>query len=177
MTASDPMGVFPANVVSLLAVRLSERLNADNDDNDPAQHVLVQTQPIHSLNAGSVVAVLPVDWAVTGDDEMGTFPRDPHPLQRYGILVQCLVSDFDESAGIARLSLLSRRVRNTLISDRVLHQALQGLRCTEDETLETFQALRVQRQNFLVNRDEEATVALYLSATDVTVVTEMIGPI
>lgn len=172
---TDPFSVFPANVVALLVARLDQVLNAGVDD--PVEHVQVQSRPITALDAGKIVAVLPVDWSTFGSDEMGTFPRDPHPIQDYGILVQCLVSDFDEAAGIGRLSLLSRRVRNTLVGDRVLHQALRSLRCTEDEILETFQALRVRRQTFLVNRDEKSTTALYLSATDVALLTEVAGPI
>lgn len=176
MTAIDPSTVFPANVVGLLAIRLGQKLNIDVAE-DSHEYVQVQQRPIHSLNAGVAVAVLPVDWSVHGDEEMGTFPRGANPLQQYGVIVQCLVSDWSEEAGIARLSLLSRRVRNTLISDRVLHQALQTLRCTEDEILEAFQSLKVQRQNFLVTENEEATGTLFLSTTEVAVVTEVIGPI
>lgn len=172
---TEPSSVFPANVVSLAAVRLDQRLNDDSIPDE--QHVLVQTRPIHSLNAGAAVAVLPVDWSIAGEPEMGTYPRDPHPIQEYGVIVQCLVSDWSEESGISRLSLLSRRVRNTLISDRVLHQALRGLECTEDETRERFHALRVLRQNFLVNDPDEETTALYLSTTEITVVTEVIGPV
>ena len=177
MTApdTDPESVFPANVVSLVAVRLDQKLNGDSVP--PEQHVTVQTRPIHTLNAGHAVAVLPIDWSIAGEAEMGTFPRDPNPIQHYGVIVQCLVSDWSEESGISRLSLLSRRVRNTLISDRVLHQALRGLVCTEDETRERFHALRVLRQNFLVNDPDEATTALYLSTTEITVVTEVIGPV
>lgn len=177
MTTPEPeeLSVFPANVIFPVAIRLDQRLNGP--DIEPEQHVRVQTRPIHTLNAGKAVAVLPVDWSIAGDPEMGTYPRDPNPLQEYGIIVQCLVSDWSEEAGINRLSLLSRRVRNTLISDRVLHQALRGLECTEDETLERFHALRVLRQNFLVNDPDEATTALYLSTTEITVVTEVIGPV
>ena len=171
----DPVSVFPANVVSLVAVRLDQKLNGE--DVPPEQHVAVQTRPIHTLNAGRAVAVLPVDWTIAGEAEMGTFPRDPNPIQHYGVIVQCLVSDWSEESGISRLSLLSRRVRNTLISDRVLHQALRGLECAEDETRERFHALRVLRQNFLVNDPDEATTALYLSTTEITVVTEVIGPV
>lgn len=175
MTTPEPVSVFPANVITPIAIRLDQRLNGDGI---PAEeHATVQTRPIHTLNAGKAVAVLPVDWSIAGDPEMGTFPRDSHPIQEYGIIVQCLVSDWSEESGISRLSLLSRRVRNTLISDRVLHQALRSLVCTEDETRERFHALRVLRQNFLVNDPDEATTALYLSTTEITVVTEVIGPV
>lgn len=158
-----PLDVFPGNVILIIKQRLSQLMT----------NVKVQASPINSMNAGATISILPIGWDNASQAEIGTFPREPEPIQSYTLVIQCLISGLDPEDGIARLSLLSRRVRHTLMRDQVLRQALHTLRCTEGDIDERFQDVRVRNQRFLGSSTERGMNLM--ASTDVIVRTEVIG--
>lgn len=157
--------VFPANVVSLIKARAESQIDPSN--------TIVQGTPVSTMSAGQVIAVLPVGWDPAEGPEIGQ-RFNPHEaaIQRYTIMIQALVSDFDEQRGIDRLSLLSRRVRNMLNRDQVLHRAMEQLVCTEDDVREHFQGLSVVNQRFMVT-DSDSDGSLTLSVTECRLTTQV----
>lgn len=155
--------VFPANVIAVLEARASTLLTG----------VRVQTVPLSDLSAGEVVAILPVGWDPVEPPQIGQRPNwEEASIQQYSIMIQALVSDYSNENGINRHALLSRRVRNMLVRDPVLREALSQLYCNEDGVMETFHRLRINNQRFLVN-EGESDGTLYMSVTDVHVITEV----
>lgn len=155
--------VFPANVIAILEARASTLLTG----------VRVQTVPLSDLSAGEVVAILPVGWDPVEPPQIGQRPNwEEASIQQYSIMIQALVSDYSNENGINRHALLSRRVRNMLVRDPVLREALSQLYCNEDGVMETFHRLRINNQRFLVN-EGESDGTLYMSVTDVHVITEV----
>lgn len=159
------VNVFPANVVSLIEARAIQTIDPEN--------TLVQTVPVNTMSVGQVVAILPVGWDPGAGPEIGQH-RNPSEsaIQTYTIMIQALVSDFDEGAGINRLSLLSRKVRNMLNRDQVLHRAMEQLVCTEDDVREHFQALSVVNQRFMVT-ETDSDGSLLLSVTECRLTTQV----
>lgn len=155
--------IFPANVIAILEARASTLLTG----------VTVQTVPLSDMSVGQVVAILPVGWDPVEPPQIGQRPNwEEASIQQYSIMIQALVSDYSGGDGINRHALLSRRVRNMLVRDPVLREALSQLYCNEDGVTETFHRLRVNNQRFLVN-EGESDGTLYMSVTDVHVITEV----
>lgn len=155
--------VFPANVIAILEARASTLLAG----------VTVQTVPLSDMSVGQVVAILPVGWDPVEPPQIGQRPNwEEASIQQYSIMIQALVSDYSGGDGINRHALLSRRVRNMLVRDPVLREALSQLYCNEDGVMETFHRLRINNQRFLVN-EGESDGTLYMSVTDVHVITEV----
>lgn len=155
--------VFPANVIAMIEARAPMLL----------PDTTIQTVPLTDLAVGQAVAILPVGWDPEEPPQIGQRPNpEEASIQRYSIMIQALVTDYGGVEGINRHALLSRRVRNMLVRDPVLREALSQLYCNEDGVIETFHRLRVNNQRFLVNEDEsDGTV--YMSVTDVHVITEV----
>lgn len=155
--------IFPANVIAILEARASTLLT----------EVTVQTVPLSDMSAGQVVAILPVGWDPVEPPQIGQRPNwEEASIQQYSIMIQALVTAYGQEDGINRHALLSRRVRNMLVRDPVLREALSQLYCNEDGVTETFHRLRVNNQRFLVN-EGESDGTLYMSVTDVHVITEV----
>lgn len=161
----EDVTVFPANVVSLIAMRAEQVI-------DPGG-TTVQTRPVDSMSAGQVVAIIPVGWDPAEPPEIGQ-RVNPHEsaIQRYTIMIQALAQDYSQESGLNRLSLLSRRVRNMLNRDQVLRRAMEQLVCTEDDVREHFQGLRVSNQRFLVT-ESDSDGSLFLSVTECTITTQV----
>ena len=155
--------IFPANVIAMIEARAVDLLDG----------VTVQTTPLSDLSVGEAVAILPVGWDPEEPPQIGQRPNyEEASIQRYTVMVQALVSSYDQQDGINRHSLLSRRVRNMLVRAQALREALSQLYCNEDGVMETFHRLRINNQRFLVN-EGESDGTLYMSVTDVHVVTEV----
>jgi len=155
--------VFPANVIAILEARAISVLEGVN----------VQTVPLHQMNTGDTVAIVPMGWDPVEPPQIGQRPNyEEASIQRYSIMIQALVTSYGQEDGINRHALLSRRVRNMLVRDPVLREALSQLYCNEDGVTETFHRLRVNNQRFLVN-EGESDGTLYMSVTDVHVITEV----
>lgn len=155
--------VFPTNIIAVLEARAPEWL--------PDTHI--QTTPLTDMNVGQAVSILPVGWDPDDPPQIGQRPNpEEASIQRYSIMIQALVTSYDNEDGINRHALLSRRVRNMLVRDPVLRETLSQLYCNEDGVMETFQRLRVNNQRFLVN-EGESDGTLYMSVTDVHVITEV----
>lgn len=155
--------VFPANVIAIIEARAPSALPG----------VTIQTVPLSSMSTGEVVAILPVGWDPVEPPQIGQRPNyEESSIQQYSIMIQALVTDYSNENGINRHALLSRKVRNMLVRDPVLREALSQLYCNEDGVVETFHRLRINNQRFLVN-DGESDGTLYMSVTDVHVFTEV----
>lgn len=155
--------VFPANVIAMIESRAIDMLPG----------VQIQTTPLNDLSVGESVSIVPVGWEPLEPPQIGQRPnQEEASIQQYSIIVQALVTDYSQVDGINRHSLLSRKVRNMLVRDLVLREALSQLYCNEDGVMETFQRLRVSNQRFLVN-DGGSDGTLYMSVTDVSVITEL----
>lgn len=155
--------VFPANVIAMIEARAISVLTG----------VRVQTTPLTDMSAGEAVSILPVGWDPQEPPQIGQRPNyEEASIQRYSIMIQALVTAYGQEDGINRHALLSRRVRNMLVRDPVLREALSQLYCNEDGVTETFHRLRVNNQRFLVN-EGESDGTLYMSVTDVHVITEV----
>lgn len=155
--------VFPANVIAIIEARATSVLEG----------VQVQTTPLTDMSAGESVSILPVGWDPQEPPQIGQRPNyEEASIQRYSIMIQALVTAYGQGDGINRHALLSRRVRNMLVRDPVLREALSQLYCNEDGVMETFHRLRVNNQRFLVN-EGESDGTLYMSVTDVHVITEV----
>lgn len=155
--------VFPANVIAMIEARATAVLEG----------VRIQTTPLTDMSAGEAVSILPVGWDPQEPPQIGQRPNyEEASIQRYSIMIQALVTAYGQEDGINRHALLSRRVRNMLVRDPVLREALSQLYCNEDGVTETFHRLRVNNQRFLVN-EGESDGTLYMSVTDVHVITEV----
>lgn len=155
--------VFPSNVIAIIEARATAVLEG----------VHVQTTPLTDMSAGESVSILPVGWDPQEPPQIGQRPNyEEASIQRYSIMIQALVTAYGQEDGINRHALLSRRVRNMLVRDPVLREALSQLYCNEDGVTETFHRLRVNNQRFLVN-EGESDGTLYMSVTDVHVITEV----
>lgn len=115
---SENLDCFPNNIVNLLAVV------APSIDQDCS----VVKRPMQITDADQTVAITAIDWAPQTEttEIAGWSPGEP-TVQIYKIVIQGLIADMDEAAGLARNSAFAKLLRDMLYKNKVLRIALQKL--------------------------------------------------
>lgn len=132
--------VFPANVAALMAARVKPAIDAD---------LTVLRRPLKPSDPNQSVAIFPLTFA---PDERSIEIQSLQPtLNRYNIVVQTLVKEFDEEAGISIDSILSHRLRMMFMRDTVLHAGLTVLSVNVNNSIERMQRRGISTQRYLSN--------------------------
>lgn len=151
--------VFPENAAGVIAARIPVLIDAN---------LPVFRRPLRGTDPAQAVGVFPVTW---GQDENSMEFQSLEPtLQRYVIVVQGLVQDTDEQAGISVHSILSKRLRSMLYRDTPLHTGLTSLSVAMNNSTERMQRRGITMQRFLSN--EITGTFLYTSWIEMWLETE-----
>lgn len=140
MTIAAGDTVFPENAAALIAARIPVLIDTD---------LKVFRRPLRGTDPAQAVGVFPLTWGV--DEQSIEFQSLEPTIQRYMIVVQGLVQDTDEIAGISVHSILSKRLRSMLYRDTPLHAGLTALSVAMNNGTERMQRRGITMQRFLSN--------------------------
>jgi hypothetical protein len=130
--------VFPDNAIALIAARIPGAVDAD---------LTVLRRPLRPTDPTQAVGVFPLTF-VPNEPSIEFTSLQP-TLNRYQIVIQTLVKEFDEEAGINIHSILSARLRSMFYRDAPLHVGLTALSVTMNNGLERMQRRGITTQRFL----------------------------
>ena len=164
MIEPDDM-LFPNNVVMLLEMRLPSI--------DP--EIEVFRRPLRDTDPIQAFGVFATLWTPNEDSyEFGTPAANVyahHPtLQNYTISIQGLVKDMDPESGLAKQSVMAKRLRAMLYRDAPLRVGLTSLASQLGGLTERLQRWGVRQQRFISN--EVQGQWMYLSTLDLWIETE-----
>lgn len=134
---------FPNNVISLIALRVNQIVDAD---------LRVVKRPLRTNDPSQTVGVFPSLKAPleTSLEVGGPAPTGP-TISRYNVIVQTVVKDTIEENAISVHSILSNRLYRMLYRDNPLHLGLTSLAVVADNSRERMQRRGVQLQRYLSN--------------------------
>lgn len=155
---TDVTQVFPNNVVTILANRISE-LDAD---------LVVLKRPLRKNDPNQCVGIIGMNWMPENDSfEMRGLPsahRSEPTLGCYLIGIQAFVRDGDEERGLATHSVLSKMIRTMLYRNEDLRLDFAALSVSMGGSIERSQRWGVRTQRFMSN--EISGAFLYLSTIE-----------
>jgi hypothetical protein len=132
--------VFPDNACALIAARIPSVVDAD---------IQVFRRQLRPTDPVQCVGVFPITY-VTNDQS--TEIRSVQPtLNRYGVVVQSLVKEYNEEDGISIHSILSYRLRSMFYRDAPLHAGLTTLSVTMNNGMERMQRRGITTQRYMSN--------------------------
>lgn len=154
---SENLDCFPNNIVNLLAVV------APSIDQDCS----VVKRPMQISDADQTIAITAIDWApeINTTEISGWSPGEP-TVQIYKIVIQGLIEDMDEAAGLARNSAFAKLLRDMLYKNKVLRIALQKLEVKDQagQVIERTLSWKVHSQK-LANNEVNGSF-MYLSTLE-----------
>lgn len=140
MTIEAADSVFPDNAIALIKARIPVIIDAD---------LTVLRRPLAPTDPAQCVGVYPSTFQPT-DSSIEIQSLQP-TLNRYGIIIQGLVKNFNEEDGIRIHSILSANLRSMWYRDSPLHLGLTALQVTMNNSLERMQRRGITVQRFLSN--------------------------
>lgn len=172
---------FPYNIVDTIAQRVQE-WNPTPPPGEPyvpdEEHVEVFRRPLRQGDPRLAVGVYASSWAPneqsyeSGGATLGGYRHEP-TLNQYTVTVQSLVLDHDEMRGLARSSVVAKRLRDTLLRDPVLGVRLTQLSVTDENGLtERSQRRWIRTQRFISTEVQGSFT--YLAALELTIETETV---
>lgn len=134
---------FPNNVISLIAMRIPQVVDAD---------LTVVKRPLRTSDPSQTVGLFP-SLKSPMDASLETSGGGPYSptISRYNIILQTVVKDTDEQSAISVHSVLSNRLYRMMYRDNPLHLGLTALAVTADNCVERMQRRGVQMQRYLSN--------------------------
>ena len=138
ITASDT--VFPDNAVALIVARIPAAVDSD---------LTVVRRPLRPTDPTQTVGVFPLTYSPQeGSIEIKSLQPT---LNRYNLVIQSFVKEYDEAAGITIHSILSSRLRSMFYRDQPLHVGLTALSVTMNNSTERMQRRGITTQRYLSN--------------------------
>jgi hypothetical protein len=136
---------FPNNVISLLAIRAPQYIDAD---------LRVFKRPLRTSDSTQTVGLFPslkvpeqASWEIGG----GADTRGESTIKRYTVIAQSYVMDSDEERAISTHSILANRLWRMWHWDNPLHVALTALQVVANNTTERFQRRGATSTRYLSN--------------------------
>lgn len=151
--------VFPENAIALIKARIPVAVDAD---------LTVVRRPLRPTDPTQAVGV----FASTFQPNETTIEiQSLQPtLNRYSLIIQSLVKEYDEESGISVHSILSARLRSMFYRDVPLHVGLTALSVTVNNSVERMQRRGITTQRYLSN--EVQGVFMYTSWIETWLETE-----
>lgn len=140
MTIVAADSVFPANAIALIVARIPAAVDADLE---------ILRRPLKPTDPPQSVGVFPMTF-VPNDPSIEIQSLQP-TLNRYNIVIQSLVKEYNEAAGITIDSILSARLRSMFYRDGPLHVGLTALSVSVNNSVERMQRRGITTQRFLSN--------------------------
>lgn len=132
--------VFPDNAIALIVARIPAAVDPD---------LTIVRRPLRPTDPTQSVGVFPL--TLVPNDPSIEFKSVQPTLNRYAVIVQSMVKEYDEAAGISINSILSARLRSMFYRDVPLHVGLTALSVSMNNSVERMQRRGITNQRFLSN--------------------------